>query len=201
MILPIVAYGDPILKQRAKEISSSSKDLEILLKNMWETMYAANGVGLAAPQVGKSLRLFIVDGSPFSVEASLTEDEKNELKGFKKVFINPKILQKSDDLENFNEGCLSIPDVRGDVTRPTTIKIKYQNQYFKEITEHISGLPSRIVQHEYDHLEGILFTDKLSALKKKLLKNKLLKISRGNINVDYLMKFDNNRYTKRTKNE
>ena len=139
MILPIVAYGDPILKQRAKEISSSSKDLEILLKNMWETMYAANGVGLAAPQVGKSLRLFIVDGSPFSVEASLTEDEKNELKGFKKVFINPKILQKSDDLENFNEGCLSIPDVRGDVTRPTTIKIKYQNQYFKEITEHISG--------------------------------------------------------------
>ena len=196
MILPIVAYGDPILKQRAKEISSSSKDLEILLKNMWETMYAANGVGLAAPQVGKSLRLYIVDGSPFSVEASLTEDEKNELKGFKKVFINPKILQKSDDLENFNEGCLSIPDVRGDVTRPTTIKIKYQNQYFKEITEHISGLPSRIVQHEYDHLEGILFTDKLSALKKKLLKNKLLKISRGNINVDYLMKFDNNRYTK-----
>ena len=196
MILPIVAYGDPILKQRAKEISSSSKDLEILLKNMWETMYAANGVGLAAPQVGKSLRLFIVDGSPFSVEASLTEDEKNELKGFKKVFINPKILQKSDDLENFNEGCLSIPDVRGDVTRPTTIKIKYQNQYFKEITEHISGLPSRIVQHEYDHLEGILFTDKLSSLKKKLLKNKLLKISRGNINVDYLMKFDNNRYTK-----
>lgn len=196
MILPIVAYGDPILKQRAKEISSSSNDLEILLKNMWETMYAANGVGLAAPQVGKSLRLFIVDGSPFSVEASLTEDEKNELKGFKKVFINPKILQKSDDLENFNEGCLSIPDVRGDVTRPTTIKIKYQNQYFKEITEHISGLPSRIVQHEYDHLEGILFTDKLSALKKKLLKNKLLKISRGNINVDYLMKFDNNRYTK-----
>lgn len=196
MILPIVAYGDPILKQRAKEIISSSKDLEILLKNMWETMYAANGVGLAAPQVGKSLRLFIVDGSPFSVEASLTEDEKNELKGFKKVFINPKILQKSDDLENFNEGCLSIPDVRGDVTRPTTIKIKYQNQYFKEITEHISGLPSRIVQHEYDHLEGILFTDKLSALKKKLLKNKLLKISRGNINVDYLMKFDNNRYTK-----
>ncbi|MEC8364136.1 MAG: peptide deformylase [Bacteroidota bacterium] len=196
MILPIVAYGDPILKQRAKEISSSFKDLEILLKNMWETMYAANGVGLAAPQVGKSLRLFIVDGSPFSVEASLTEDEKNELKGFKKVFINPKILQKSDDLENFNEGCLSIPDVRGDVTRPTTIKIKYQNQYFKEITEHISGLPSRIVQHEYDHLEGILFTDKLSALKKKLLKNKLLKISRGNINVDYLMKFDNNRYTK-----
>lgn len=196
MILPIVAYGDPILKQRAKEISSSSKDLEILLKNMWETMYAANGVGLAAPQVGKSLRLFIVDGSPFSVEASLTEDEKNELKGFKKVFINPKILQKSDDLENFNEGCLSIPDVRGDVARPTTIKIKYQNQYFKEITEHISGLPSRIVQHEYDHLEGILFTDKLSALKKKLLKNKLFKISRGNINVDYLMKFDNNRYTK-----
>lgn len=196
MILPIVAYGDPILKQRAKEIISSSKDLEILLKNMWETMYAANGVGLAAPQVGKSLRLFIVDGSPFSVEASLTEDEKNELKGFKKVFINPKILQKSDDLENFNEGCLSIPDVRGDVTRPTTIKIKYQNQYFEEITEHISGLPSRIVQHEYDHLEGILFTDKLSALKKKLLKNKLLKISRGNINVDYLMKFDNNRYTK-----
>ena len=196
MILPIVAYGDPILKQRAKEISSSSKDLEILLKNMWETMYAANGVGLAAPQVGKSLRLFIVDGSPFSVEAGLTEDEKNELKGFKKVFINPKILQKSDDLENFNEGCLSIPDVRGDVTRPTTIKIKYQNQYFKEITEHISGLPSRIVQHVYDHLEGVLFTDKLSALKKKLLKNKLLKISRGNINVDYLMKFDNNRYTK-----
>ena len=196
MILPIVAYGDPILKQRAKEISSRSKDFEILLKNMWETMYAANGVGLAAPQVGKSLRLFIVDGSPFSVEASLTEYEKNELKGFKKVFINPKILQKSDDLENFNEGCLSIPDVRGDVTRPTTIKIKYQNQYFKEITEHISGLPSRIVQHEYDHLEGILFTDKLSALKKKLLKNKLLKISRGNINVDYLMKFDNNRYTK-----
>ena len=196
MILPIVAYGDPILKQRAKEIDSSSKDFEILLKNMWETMYAANGVGLAAPQVGKSLRLFIVDGSPFSEEASLTKHEKNELKVFKKVFINPKILQKSDDLENFNEGCLSIPDVRGDVNRPSSIKIKYQNQYFREITEHISGLPSRIVQHEYDHLEGILFIDRLSAFKKKLLKNKLLKISRGNINVDYLMKFDNNRYTR-----
>jgi len=189
MILPIVAYGDPVLKKKAALIEKSYPNLKDLIDNMWETMYAASGVGLAAPQIGESIRLFVVDGSPFSRDNNLDSVEKRELKEFKKVFINPQIISFSGPQEAFNEGCLSIPDVREDVMRQTTIEIEYYNEKFKYITEEISGIAARIVQHEYDHIEGILFTDRLGSLKKKLLKTKLMQISRGKVEPDYLMRF------------
>jgi len=189
MILPIVAYGDPVLKKKAALIEKSYPNLKDLIDNMWETMYAANGVGLAAPQIGESIRLFVVDGSPFSGDNNLDSVEKRELKDFKKVFINPQIISFSGPQEAFNEGCLSIPDVREDVMRQTTIEIEYYDEKFKYITEEISGIAARIVQHEYDHIEGILFTDRLGSLKKKLLKTKLSQISRGKVEPDYLMRF------------
>lgn len=189
MILPIVAYGDPVLKKKAAPIEKSYPNLKDLIDNMWETMYAANGVGLAAPQIGESIRLFVVDGSPFSRDNNLDSVEKRELKDFKKVFINPQIISFSGPQEAFNEGCLSIPDIREDVMRQTTIEIEYYDEKFKYRTEEISGIAARIVQHEYDHIEGILFTDRLGSLKKKLLKTKLTQISRGKVEPDYLMRF------------
>lgn len=189
MILPIVAYGDPVLKKKATPVDKKHPNLKPLISDMWETMYAANGVGLAAPQIGESIRLFVVDGSPFSRDNNLDSVEKRELKDFKKVFINPQIISFSGPQEAFNEGCLSIPDVREDVMRQTTIEIEYYDEKFKYITEEISGIAARIVQHEYDHIEGILFTDRLGSLKKKLLKTKLMQISRGKVEPDYLMRF------------
>lgn len=189
MILPIVAYGDPVLKKKAIEINSRHPNLKKLIENMWETMYAAHGVGLAAPQIGESIRLFIVDGSPFAQDTDLDNIERDELKSFKKVFINAEILSYTGPQESFNEGCLSIPDIREDVNRLSTIEIAYYNERFERVEEEISGLASRIVQHEYDHIEGILFTDKLGPLKKKLLKTRLTQISRGKINPDYKMRF------------
>lgn len=189
MILPIVAYGDPVLKKKATPVDKKHPNLKQLISDMWETMYAANGVGLAAPQIGESIRLFVVDGSPFSRDNNLDSIEKGELKDFKKVFINPQIISFSGPQEAFNEGCLSIPDVREDILRQATIEIEYYDEKFKYITEEISGVAARIVQHEYDHIEGILFTDKLGSLKKKLLKTKLLQISRGKVDPDYLMRF------------
>ena len=189
MILPIVAYGDPVLKKKAAEINSKHPNLKTLIENMWETMYAAHGVGLAAPQIGESIRLFIVDGSPFAQDKDLDNIEREEIKSFKKVFINAEILSYTGPQESFNEGCLSIPDIREDVNRLSTIEISYYNERFQRVEEEISGLASRIVQHEYDHIEGILFTDKLGPLKKKLLKTRLAQISRGNIDPDYKMRF------------
>ncbi|MDG1822783.1 MAG: peptide deformylase [Flavobacteriaceae bacterium] len=189
MILPIVAYGDPVLKKKAAEINSKHPNLKTLIENMWETMYAAHGVGLAAPQIGESIRLFIVDGSPFAQDKDLDNIEREELKSFKKVFINAEILSYTGPQESFNEGCLSIPDIREDVNRLSTIEISYYNERFQRVEEEITGLASRIVQHEYDHIEGILFTDKLGPLKKKLLKTRLAQISRGNIDPDYKMRF------------
>jgi peptide deformylase len=189
MILPIVAYGDPVLKKKAIEINSKHPNLKKLIENMWETMYAAHGVGLAAPQIGESIRLFIVDGSPFAQDTDLDNIERDELKSFKKVFINAEILSYTGPQESFNEGCLSIPDIREDVNRLSTIEIAYYNERFERVEEEISGLASRIVQHEYDHIEGILFIDKLGPLKKKLLKTRLAQISRGKINPDYKMRF------------
>jgi peptide deformylase len=189
MILPIVAYGDPVLKKKAVNIEKQHLKLKELIRDMWETMYAAYGVGLAAPQIGESLRLFIVDGSPFAQDKSLDHVEQQELKAFKKVFINPEIISYSGLNESFNEGCLSIPDVREDVSRLSTIEIVYYNEKFEKVEEEISGLAARIVQHEFDHIEGVLFTDKLGPLKKKLLKPKLAQIARGNIKPDYLMRF------------
>ena len=188
MILPIVAYGTPVLKKKGKDITPEYPAFEQLLENMWETMYEANGVGLAAPQVGIAIRLFIVDASPFADDDELTEEEQKQLTGFKKVFINPQIEESGEEWA-FNEGCLSIPDVREDVYRQEEIQIRYWDENFKEHTEQYSGLAARVIQHEYDHIEGVLFTDKLSPLKKRLIKGKLNNIAKGNIDVDYKMRF------------
>ena len=188
MILPIVAYGTPVLKKKGSDITPDYPAFEQLLGNMWETMYEANGVGLAAPQVGIAIRLFIVDASPFADDDELTEEEQKQLTGFKKVFINPQIEESGEEWA-FNEGCLSIPDIREDVYRQEEIQIRYWDENFKEHTEQYSGLAARVIQHEYDHIEGVLFTDKLSPLKKRLIKGKLNNIAKGNIDVDYKMRF------------
>ncbi|MDT0540292.1 MULTISPECIES: peptide deformylase [Croceitalea] len=189
MILPIVAYGDAVLRKKAIEIDKDHPKLKDLVENMWETMYKASGVGLAAPQVGLSLRLFVIDATPFSDDEDLSKEEQEILKGFKKVFINAKIEEETGADWAFNEGCLSIPDIREDVSRKDTITITYQDEAFKTHTETYNGLVARVIQHEYDHIEGILFTDKLSSLKKRLLKSRLEKISKGKINIDYKMRF------------
>jgi len=189
MILPIIAYGNPILRKKCNTISENFNGLDSLIQNMWDTMYAANGVGLAAPQIGESLRIFIVDTSPFSKDNELTEEERKKISIFKKIFINPKIVWSSNTLNNFNEGCLSIPDVTEDITRENEIEIHFQDQNFENQILKLDGLCARVVQHEFDHIEGVLFTDKLSSFKKKLLKGKLNNISKGKINSDYLMTF------------
>lgn len=191
MILPIVAYGDPVLKKKAKEIPEDFPNLQELIDNMFETMYSANGVGLAAPQIGRSLRLFIVDASPFAEDEQVSEEEKAILKEAKEVFINPKIIEENGDEWDFNEGCLSIPEVREDVFRKPNIEIKYYDRDFKLHHKKLEGLFARVVQHEYDHIEGILFTDKLSSLKKRLINGKLKNIAKGKIDVDYRMRFPN----------
>ncbi|WP_431158699.1 peptide deformylase [Winogradskyella poriferorum] len=189
MILPIVAYGDPVLKKKAKDISKDYPKLDELLSNMYETMYGAYGVGLAAPQIGLPIRIFLVDTEPFADDESLSEDEKEALKNFKKTFINAKILDEEGDEWAFNEGCLSIPDVREDVFRKPKIKIQYQDENFDTHTEEYDGLIARVIQHEYDHIEGVLFTDKLSSFKKRLIKGRLTNISKGKIKIDYKMRF------------
>ncbi|WP_103070682.1 peptide deformylase [Aquimarina sediminis] len=189
MILPIVAYGDPVLKKKGKEITKDYPQFSELIANMFETMYNAHGVGLAAPQIGLPLRLFIVDAEPFSEDEELSEEEANKLKGFKKVFVNATILEETGEEWAFSEGCLSIPDVREDVFRHETIKINYFDENFVEHTETYDGLAARVIQHEYDHIEGVLFTDKLSSLKKRLIKGKLSNISKGKIKSDYRMRF------------
>lgn len=189
MILPIVAYGDPVLKKKATNITNEYPNLEDLLANMFETMYNAYGVGLAAPQIGLPIRLFIIDTTPFSEDEDLSQEEQKALNGFKRVFINAKIVEESGDEWAFNEGCLSIPDVREDVFRKPNITIEYLDENFQPQKESFDGLVARVIQHEYDHIEGILFTDKLSSLKKKLIKGRLTNISKGKINVDYRMRF------------
>ena len=191
MILPIVAYGDPVLRKVAVAIDAAYPDLEKLITNMKETMYNASGVGLAAPQIGKAIRLFLIDASPFAEDDDLSEEERTLLKSFNRVFINPKILEEDGEEWIFNEGCLSIPDVREDVSRQPKITIEYQDENFTIHTETLEGLAARVFQHEYDHIEGILFTDKLSTLKKRIIKKKLENISKGKISADYRMRFPN----------
>ncbi len=191
MILPIVAYGDPILRKVGKEIDKDYPNLEELITSMKKTMYNASGVGLAAPQIGKNIRLFIIDASPFSEDEDLDEKDRKALKNFNKVFINAKIIEEEGNQWAFNEGCLSIPDVREDIFRLESVTVKYQDEDFKIHTETYIGLVARIFQHEYDHIEGVLFTDKLSSLKKRLIKKKLENISKGKINTDYIMRFPN----------
>ena len=189
MILPIVAYGDPVLRKIGKDIDSTYPELSKLIENMWETMYKAEGVGLAAPQIGKDIRLFIVDTVPFSQDEDLEEEERAYLATYKKVFINATILKEEGEEWAFTEGCLSIPNIREDVNRNEKVTIEYLDENFKEHTEILDGLVARVVQHEYDHIEGILFTDKLSSLKKRLLKKKLENITKGIVDIDYKMKF------------
>jgi len=189
MNLSILAYGDPILRKVGKSINKDYPKLVELIANMWETMYNANGVGLAAPQIGLPIRLFIVDTGPFADDDELSPEEQEALKNFKRVFINAKIEDESGTNWTFNEGCLSIPDIREDVSRMDTISISYLDENFKAHKESFDGLLARVIQHEYDHIEGILFTDKLSSLKKRLLKGKLANISKGKINVEYKMRF------------
>ncbi|MCH2033011.1 MAG: peptide deformylase [Tenacibaculum sp.] len=189
MILPIVAYGDPVLRKVGKEIDKDYPNLTELIANMKETMYNASGVGLAAPQIGKDIRLFVIDASPFAADEDLSDEDRKVLEGFNRVFINAKILEEEGEEWVFNEGCLSIPDVREDVWRKPTITIEYQDENFETKTEVLSGLAARVFQHEYDHIEGVLFTDKLSSLKKRLIKKKLENISKGKIRSDYRMRF------------
>ena len=191
MILPIVAYGDPVLRKVGKKITKDYPNLKELIANMQETMYNASGVGLAAPQIGKDIRLFIVDATPFAEDEDLDESEREVLKDFKKVFINPEIIEEEGEEWAFNEGCLSIPDVRNDVFRKPKVTFKYQDEDFNTHTDTLDGIAARVFQHEYDHIEGILFTDKISSLKKRLIKKKLENISKGKINAGYRMRFPN----------
>lgn len=180
MIYPIVAYGDPVLKKKAAEVPHDYPELKQLIADMYETMYNARGVGLAAPQIGLSLRLFVTDGAPF---------EEEEVKDFKQVFINARILEEDGDAWKFNEGCLSIPQVREDISRLETVRIEYYDENWNLKSEIFDGLAARIIQHEYDHTEGILFVDKISPLRKRIIKNRLLDISKGIVEADYKMKF------------
>jgi len=182
MILPIVAYGDPVLKKVAQEIDPEYPELGELVDNMFDTMYNASGVGLAAPQVGLSIRLFILDATPFS-------EEHPELDGFVKVFINPIILEETGKKWPFNEGCLSIPGIREDVERKPKVLIEYYDENWDLKEETYEGIVARIIQHEYDHVEGVLFTDHLAPLKRRMLKGRLNDISKGIVDVDYRMKF------------
>lgn len=182
MILPIYAYGFPVLKKKATLIDKDHEGLTELIENMWETMYNAKGIGLAAPQIGKSIRIFLVD------TVQLEDDEK-DLKGIKKILINPEIISEEGEPQSYEEGCLSIPDIRGDVTRNPNIKIKYYDENFEEFTESYSGINARVIQHEYDHLEGKLFTEQLQPLRKRLIKRKLEAIKKGKVSTDYRMRF------------
>lgn len=189
MTLPIVAYGDPVLRKVGQDIDADYPKLDDLIANMWETMYNANGVGLAAPQIGLPIRLFLVDTTPFADDEDLEPEEQKALNGFKKVFINAHFEEEKGTEWAFNEGCLSIPEVREDVKRKDTITLTYCDEHFNRKTETYTGLLARVIQHEYDHIEGVLFTDKLSPLKKRLLKGRLSNISKGKIKVDYRMRF------------
>lgn len=192
MILPIIAYGTPVLKKVAEDIDKDYPGLQDLIANMWETMYEAHGVGLAAPQIGKSIRLFMVDCSPFAEDEEDGEDNSH-LKDFKKVFINAEILEEEGEEWGFTEGCLSIPEIREEVFRQEKVTIKYLDENFKEHVDTFDGFAARVIQHEYDHIDGILFTDHLKPFRRNLLSGRLTKIAKGNIDVGYRMKF----YSKR----
>ena len=189
MILPILGYGDPVLRKVGEAITPQYPDLKETIASMYETMYNAYGVGLAAPQVGLAIRLFVIDTAPFSEDEDLSKDEQLQLKNFKRTFINAKMLKEEGEEWGFNEGCLSIPEVREDVYRNETITIEYCDEDFNTKTEVFDGLIARVIQHEYDHIEGILFTDKISTLKKQLIKKKLQNIMEGKTRPDYKMKF------------
>ena len=188
MVLPIIGYGAIVLKTKTKEIPADYPELNKLILDMYETMYDASGVGLAAPQIGKSIRLFVIDTSPFDTD-DFEQNSGFEVKSVKKTFINPVMIDESGENASFEEGCLSIPNIREHINRKSNITIKYQDEYFTNHQETFSGILARVIQHEYDHLEGTLFTDKISPFKKKLIKGKLNNIMIGKVSVDYKMKF------------
>ncbi|WP_160713738.1 peptide deformylase [Chitinophaga solisilvae] len=190
MILPIVAYGHPVLRKVGEDITSDYPELKTLIANMWETMYASNGVGIAAPQVNKAIRLFVVDSE--QIINNLEDDEKNDYpgdNGIKEVFINAHIVETGGDDWAYNEGCLSIPKVREDVNRPETVTLRYVNENFEPRQQTFTGVTARVILHEYDHIDGKLFIDHLKPLKRRMLKSKLDDISKGKIRVDYKMLF------------
>ena len=191
MIIPIYGYGEPVLRKVAEPVTADYPNLKEIIANMHETMYNAYGVGLAAPQVGLALRIFTIDTNPFSDDKDLSVEEQEQLKNFKKTFINAKMIKEEGNEWSFIEGCLSIPDVREDVYRKERITIEYCEEDFVMKTEVYDGLIARVIQHEYDHIEGILFTDKISSLKKTLIKKKLQNIMDGKAFPDYRMKFAN----------
>jgi peptide deformylase len=184
MVLPIVAYGHPTLRKVAENIDKDYPGLENLINDMWETMYAANGIGLAAPQVNRSIRLFVID-------ATVYKDEYPEVADFKKIFINAKIEEEIGEEVVLGEGCLSLPGLHEDVSRKPKLKIRYLDEHFAEHSESYDGFLARVIQHEYDHIEGVLYVDRISAFRRMLLKGKLRDISNGDIEVDYRMIFPN----------
>jgi len=194
MILPIVVYGDPVLRKVCVDIEKDYAGLEKLIADMFDTMNNASGVGLAAPQIGKAIRLFIVDTHPFvdsddeEDDDEFTKEEREQLEKFKRVFINARMIEEVGEEWKFNEGCLSIPKIREDVSRNEEITIEYYDEKFKKHTETFNGLIARVIQHEYDHIEGKLFTDKISPLRRKLISGKLTDISKGKIGADYKTK-------------
>jgi peptide deformylase len=189
MVYPIVAYGSPVLKRVAQEVEVPSTQTNEFIEDLFETMYASKGVGLAAPQVGVSSRIFVVDGTPFAEDAD-TPEEAEELKRFKRAFINPTIVEESGTAWGFEEGCLSIPEIHETVQRKTTVVIESQTATGEWIEETFTGLPARIIQHEYDHIEGLLFLDRLTPLKRRMLQGKLKDIAAGRVTASYRMKFD-----------
>lgn len=193
MILPIVGYGDPILRKKCEDIDADYPNINALVDDMFETMRHASGVGLAAPQVGLGIRLFVVDCSPFGEDDDLSPEEQDYLRAFQRTFINARITKEEGKEWSFNEGCLSIPGVRENVKRKPVVTIEYLDENFKKHTEILDGYAARVVQHEYDHIEGVLFTDKLSGLKKKLNNKKLQNIMDGKVFTDYKMKLANKR--------
>ena len=192
MILPIIAYGSTVLRKESEEIDASYLELKELIANMFATMENANGIGLAAPQIGLEIRLFIIDSSPLAED----EESKTTVEAVRKVFINPEIIGEQGKEWKFNEGCLSIPEIREDVYRKPDIVISYYDENFQSHEDKFSGILARIIQHEYDHIEGTLFVDYLTPLKKRLLKRKLSEIAEGKISVDYKMKFPNLKKTR-----
>ena len=196
MILPVIAYGDPILRKVGVEIDKNYPDLQKLIADMYETMYHSSGVGIAAPQVGKSIRLFVVDTKPFAdvpedEESEFSREELDSMKNFRRTFINAKIVEEEGEEWPFNEGCLSIPKIREDVSRKPQIRIQYYDENFNFHDDTFDGLIARVIQHEYDHIEGKLFVDHINPLRRRLLKGKLNDISKGNVKVDYRMRFPN----------
>lgn len=190
MILPIVAYGHPVLREVAKPISPEYPQLDKLVEDMWETMYASNGVGLAAPQINRAIRLFVIDST--QIFENMEDDEKDDYPdgpGVKQVFINARIISLNGEEWIYNEGCLSIPKVREDISRNEEVVLEYQDEEFNLHTRTFNGITARVILHEYDHIEGKLFIDRISLLKRKLIKGKLDDISRGKVRVDYRMMF------------